>query len=52
MTTINLKDQFQHGINNFNYVMDCILYQIFKIILNIYWTNMRKRLLIPQYEYI
>ena len=34
--TINLKYQFQHGINHFIYLMDQILYQIFKIILNIY----------------
>ena len=32
---INLKYQLQHRIKNFNYVVDHILYQIFKIILNI-----------------
>ena len=33
---INLKFQLRHGMKNFNYLMDHILYQIFKIILNIY----------------
>ena len=32
---INLKYQHHHGMKNLNYVMDQILYQIFKIILNI-----------------
>ena len=32
---INLKYQSQHGMNSLNYLMDHILYQIFKIILNI-----------------
>ena len=32
---INLKYQLQHGMNNLNYQMDHILYQIFKISLNI-----------------
>ena len=30
------KYQLQHGMKNLNYLMDHILYQIFKIILNIY----------------
>ena len=34
--TINLKYDLQHGMKNLNYLMDHILYQIFKIILNIY----------------
>ena len=34
--TINLKFQLQHGMKKLNYLMDDILYQIFKIILNIY----------------
>ena len=34
--TINLKFQIQHKMKNLNYLMDHILYQIFKIILNIY----------------
>ena len=31
----NLKYQLRHGMNNLNYLMDHILYQIFKITLNI-----------------
>ena len=34
--TINLKFQLQHEMKNLNYLMDKILYQIFKIIFNIY----------------
>ena len=34
--TINLKFQLQHGMKNFSYLMDQIVYQIFKITLNIY----------------
>ena len=30
---MNLKHQLQHGMMNLNYLMDHILYQIFKIIL-------------------
>ena len=33
--TMNLKYQLQHGVNNLIYLMDHILYQIFKIILSI-----------------
>ena len=33
---INLKYLHQHGMMNLNYQIDLILYQIFKIILNIY----------------
>ena len=33
---INLKYLHQHGMMNLNYQMDCILYQIFKIILSIF----------------
>ena len=33
---MNLKYQLQHGVKNLNYLMDHILYQIFKIILNMY----------------
>ena len=32
----NLKYQLQHSMKNLNYMMDHILYQIVKIILNIY----------------
>ena len=34
--TINVKFQLQNGMKNWNYLMDHILYQIFKIILNIH----------------
>ena len=34
--TINSKYEHQHGMINLNYQMDCILYQIFKIILSIF----------------
>ena len=34
--TINLKYQLQHRMKNFNCLMDHIIYQIFKIILNLY----------------
>ena len=33
---IDLKYQIQHGKKNLNYLMDNVLYQIFKLILNIY----------------
>ena len=45
---IDLKYQLQHGVKNLNYLMDHILYQMFKIILNIYLKSMRKRQLILQ----
>ena len=44
--TVNLKYQPEHGTKNLNYLMDQNLYQIFKIILSIYYKNMGKRLLI------
>ena len=44
--TTNLKYQLQRGLSNLNYVMNCILYQIFKIILNISSKNIKKRLII------
>ena len=44
--TINLKYQLQHGLKDLNYLMDHILYQILNIILNIYYENTEKRLLI------
>ena len=34
--TINLKNLHQHGMTNLNYLMDHILYQIFKITLSIF----------------
>ena len=33
--TINLKYKLEHGMKNLSYLVDFILYQIFKIILNI-----------------
>ena len=39
---INLKYQIQHGMKNLNYLMDHILYQKFKIILNIPSKNHEK----------
>ena len=45
---INLKYQLQHGIENLNYLMDHILYEIFKIIFDISFKNMKKRLIILQ----
>ena len=49
MRTANLKYQLQHGMENFNYLMDLILHQIFKIfILSIILKNTKERLLILQ----
>ena len=45
---MNLKYQLQHGIKNLNYLMDHIVYQIFKIILNISLKKMRQLLIILQ----
>ena len=45
---INLKYQLQHGMNNLNYLMDNILYVIFKIIFNIYYKSMEKNQLTLQ----
>ena len=39
---INLKYQLQNGMKNSNYIIDHILYQIFKIILSIYLKIWRK----------
>ena len=50
--TIHLKYQLQHGMKNLNYLLIHILYQIFKIMLNIYKKNIEKRLIILQSEYI
>ena len=35
----NLKHQLQNGMKKLNYLMDHILYKIFKIILGIYWKS-------------
>ena len=45
---INLKYQLQHEMKNLNYLMDHILHQIFKIILNVFKKNMRQLLTILQ----
>ena len=45
---IKLKYQLRHGMNNLNYLMDHILYLIFKIILNISLENMEKKLITHQ----
>ena len=37
--TMNLKYQLQHGIKNLNYLMDHILYQLFKILFSMYITR-------------
>ena len=50
--TINLKYLHQHGMINLNCQMDRILYQIFKIILNIFKKNMEKILISHQYKYM
>ena len=39
---INLK--YHHALNNFNYLTDHIMYQIFKNILSMYQKNMNKKL--------
>ena len=39
----NLIHQLQNGANNLNYLIDHILYQKFKIIVNIYLKSMGKR---------
>ena len=41
--TTNLKYRHQHAIINLNYLMDCILYQIFRIILSIFKKKTRRR---------
>ena len=45
---INLNYELQHGTVNSNSLLDHILYQIVKIILNIYLKSMRKKQLILQ----
>ena len=42
------KIELQHGIKNLSYLLDNILYQIFKITLNRCLKNMDKRLIILQ----
>ena len=45
---INLKYKLKHRRKNLNYLMDHILYQIFKTILSISSKNMRQLLIILQ----
>ena len=45
----NLENQFQHGMID---LIDYNLYQIFKIILNIFKKNMKHLLIILQVKYI
>ena len=45
---INLKYQLRHQMKSFNYLMDHILYQIFKTILSISSKNRRRLLIILQ----
>ena len=46
--TKNLKYQLRHGMKSMNYLMDHILYQIFKITLNTSSQKMRQLLIILQ----
>ena len=46
--TMNLKYQLRIGMKSLNYLMDHILYQIFKNILRILLKNMRNILIILQ----
>ena len=48
---INLKYQVQHEMKSLNYLMDDIMYQIFKTILSTSSKNMRELLIILQQEY-
>ena len=45
---INLKSQLQRGIKNLKYLIDQVLYQLFKIILNIQQKSMEKKQLTLQ----
>ena len=47
----NLKYQLRHWMKSLNYLMDHVLYQIFKINLNMSEKNMRQLLIIIQYWY-
>ena len=44
----NVRCQLGHEMKNLNYLMDHIMYQIFKIILNISLKNMKQLLIILQ----
>ena len=43
---IDLRYELQRGTENVTYLMNCILYQIFKTILNAFSKNIDKRLII------
>ena len=43
---INVKCQLQHGIKSLNYLMDHVLYQIFRNLLSIASKHMRQLLII------
>ena len=45
---MNLKYQLRHGMKNLSYLMDHILYQIFKIIVNTYLKSIEKKQLTLQ----
>ena len=45
---INIKHQLQHGMKSLNYLMDHVLYQIFKTILSVSSKNTRQLLIILQ----
>ena len=47
-----LKIQLEHGMKNFNYLIDYILYQIFNIILSTYLKRMEKIQSMLRHEYI
>ena len=51
-TTINLKYLLQHGMMNLIYLMDLILFLIFKIILNISSKNMKLLQIILLYKFM
>ena len=46
--TKNLKYQLRRGLKNLSFLMNHILHKIFKIILNISYKNIKKRLTILQ----
>ena len=51
-TTVNLKYLLQHGMMNLIYVMDLILFLIFKIILNTSSKKMKLLQIILQYKFM
>ena len=48
----NLKYKLKLGMIDLKYQVDYILYQIFKIILSIFWKNVMKRLITRRQEYM